>query len=297
MHEKPSILPLDFFTNLEHSRVDFPVVITSSTINTFEFFLILNPRLNLNFPLILSEKIVSTFNNFPISYPIIIPPTAGDKIKSILENSFFIFWDKDRQILKAFCGLLSNFAHWTYLLLCNPDDNTKCPLINALVSSKIFNDSFNEKYFENFRNEEVNILEIGIAKGDGLASFFYYFPNSKLIGLDNNPFRIRYKSNRIRHIFTDISSKKILSNLSKHINEKFDIIIEDCSHKLIDQILCFSHMFYKLKDGGYYIVEDLNFPEINKMHNPTNEDLNLKIILKKLLMVILKLILITKIPI
>lgn len=139
-----------------------------------------------------------------------------------------------------------------------------------------------EKYFENFRNEEVNILEIGIAKGDGLASFFYYFPNSKLIGLDNNPFRIRYKSNRIRHIFTDISSKKILSNLSKHINEKFDIIIEDCSHKLIDQILCFSHMFYKLKDGGYYIVEDLNFPEINKMHNPTNEDLNLKNILKKI---------------
>jgi len=139
-----------------------------------------------------------------------------------------------------------------------------------------------EKYFENFRNEEVNILEIGIAKGDGLASFFYYFPNSKLIGLDNNPFRIRYKSNRIRHIFTDISSKKILSNLSKHINEKFDIIIEDCSHKLIDQILCFSHMFYKLKDGGYYIVEDLNFPEINKIHNPTNEDLNLKNILKKI---------------
>ena len=41
-------------------------------------------------------------------------------------------------------------------------------------------------------------------------------------------------------------------------------------------------MFYKLKDGGYYIVEDLNFPEINKIHNPTNEDLNLKNILKKI---------------
>ena len=44
--------------------------------------------------------------------------------------------------------------------------------------------------------------------------------------------------------------------------------------KLIDQILCFSHMFYKLKDGGYYIVEDLNFPEIHEKYNITTNFIN-----------------------
>ena len=42
-HANPANLALDFFINSTHSRLDFPVVITSSTINTFEF-LILNVK-------------------------------------------------------------------------------------------------------------------------------------------------------------------------------------------------------------------------------------------------------------
>ena len=79
-HAKPTNLALDFLINLTHSKLDFPVVITSSTINTLEFFLIKNPLLKLNLPLTLSQKIVSLFNNLPISYPTTIPPIAGDKI-------------------------------------------------------------------------------------------------------------------------------------------------------------------------------------------------------------------------
>ena len=63
-------------------------MITSSIINTFDFGLILKPLLNLNFPFILSQKIVSIFKILPISYPITIPPIAGDKIISIFLNFF-----------------------------------------------------------------------------------------------------------------------------------------------------------------------------------------------------------------
>ena len=103
-----------------------------------------------------------------------------------------------------------------------------------------------------------------------------------MIGVDNNPFRIRYKSDRIRNIYADISSSRILKNLNNRLKKKFDLIIEDCSHRLIDQILCFSHNFKNLKKGGTYIVEDLNFPEIHEMYNPTKENLDLKKILKKI---------------
>ena len=47
---KPTNLALDFSINLTHSRLDLPVVITSSIIKTFEFFLILKPLLSLNLP-------------------------------------------------------------------------------------------------------------------------------------------------------------------------------------------------------------------------------------------------------
>ena len=114
-----------------------------------------------------------------------------------------------------------------------------------------------------------------------MASFYFYFPHSNLIGLDNNPFRNCYKSNRIRTIYANVSSRKILKNLTKHLNQKFDLIIEDSSHRLIDQIFCFAENFKNLKAGGIYIVEDLNFPEIHEMYNPTKEDVDLKGILRK----------------
>ena len=152
---------------------------------------------------------------------------------------------------------------------------------NSLRQLVGYEDCFHENLKE-LKNKKLDILEIGLAKGGGIASLYFYFPNSNFIGVDNNPFRIRYKSNRIRNIYVDTSSKKILQNLSSHLNQKFDIILDDCGHRLIDQILCFSENFKNLKKGGIYIVEDLNFPELHTMYNPTNEDVNLKTILKKI---------------
>ena len=153
---------------------------------------------------------------------------------------------------------------------------------NSLKKDHDYSD-FYTKNLAFLKNKKIDILEIGSAKGDGLASFYYYFQNSNLIGLDNNPFRLRYKSNRIRNIFVDVSSRQILNNLTKHLNQKFDLIIEDSSHKLIDQILCFAENFKNLRSGGIYVVEDLNFPDIHETYNPTKERNNLKYILSKII--------------
>ena len=91
MHAKPTNLDLLFFIIFEHSKTDLPVVITSSTIRTFEFSGILKPRLNISLPSNLSAKIVSIFNCRPTSYPTTIPPIAGESIISIFLNFFFIF--------------------------------------------------------------------------------------------------------------------------------------------------------------------------------------------------------------
>ena len=152
---------------------------------------------------------------------------------------------------------------------------------NSLRKEHGYEDAYQEN-LKDIKNRNIDILEIGSAKGNGVASLYFYFPNSNLIAIDNNPFRIQYKSRRLRSIYTDISSKKIMQNLSKHLNQKFDLIIEDCSHKLIDQIICFAENFKNLKRGGLYVVEDLNFPEIHEKFNPTNETINLKTILKKI---------------
>ena len=63
-----------FLINFTHSKLDFPVVITSSIIKTLDPFFYFKSSLRVNFPFTLSQKIVSFFKSLPISYPIIIPP-------------------------------------------------------------------------------------------------------------------------------------------------------------------------------------------------------------------------------
>ena len=78
---KPIIWAPCFSAIIEHSKLDFPVVITSSTTRILCFFLISNPLRNSKLLFTLSAKIVSTSKRRPISYPITIPPIAGERIR------------------------------------------------------------------------------------------------------------------------------------------------------------------------------------------------------------------------
>ena len=98
------ISALLILTIFEHSSADLPVVITSYTIRTFEFFGIANPLLNINFFFSLSAKILLVFNCLATSYPTTIPPKAGDRTISILSNSDLIFSHNDEQINADFSG-------------------------------------------------------------------------------------------------------------------------------------------------------------------------------------------------
>jgi hypothetical protein len=60
---------------------------------------------------------------------------------------------------------------------------------------------------------------------------------------------------------------------------KFDIIIEDASHFLKDQIISLFLLFKKLKSDGLFIIEELDFPDTRKDMNFRNEKPTLREIL------------------
>ena len=127
---------------------------------------------------------------------------------------------------------------------------------------------FYEKYFKKLKNKKINLLELGSHEGKGLASFYHYFPNSKLIGANINPFQMRFTSKRITELFVDVSSKKILTSLSNYLNYEPDIIIDDASHNLRDMLIAFSVFFKKLKNKGIYVIEDMDQFKVFKELNP-----------------------------
>ena len=130
---------------------------------------------------------------------------------------------------------------------------------------------FYEKYLKHLKEKKFTLLELGSHEGKGLASFFYYFPNVLMIGANINPFQMKFESKRITELFVDVSSKKILKNLSNHIEGDLDLIIDDASHNLRDIIIAFSILFKKLKKGGVYVIEDLNQFEAFKELNPYDD--------------------------
>jgi hypothetical protein len=119
--------------------------------------------------------------------------------------------------------------------------------------------SYISHYYEsNFlllRDKTKTLVEIGVFKGASMKLWHDYFLNAKIYGIDKN---VRWQNNgeykaRCKIIKGDSNDEAIYNQMPNDIN----IIIDDGSHKLIDQLRSFDILFPKLKKGGLYIIEDV----------------------------------------
>ena len=141
---------------------------------------------------------------------------------------------------------------------------------------------FYEKVFLEFKDKKINVLEIGSFYGNASAAMFFYFRNANIFGADINPDMFNYTSKRMTSFFVNSSS---VSSIQKNIIDKkieYKIIIEDASHMLKDQIISLFYLFPILESGGYFIVEELDFPEKRKDMRVGQEFPDLKNILKNI---------------
>ena len=131
---------------------------------------------------------------------------------------------------------------------------------------------FYEKYFEKYKKKKnLTILEIGSQFGSSAAAFYFYFQNPTIIASDINPFAMKVYSNNIRKIYIDTQSEKIVENFIKYLNCEFDIIIDDGSHSVRDQLISLKYFYPYLKSEGIYVIEDLDHYKVSPHLNPDQE--------------------------
>tara|TARA_E500000331_G_scaffold8140_1_gene7832 strand:+ start:611 stop:1459 length:849 start_codon:yes stop_codon:yes gene_type:complete len=147
--------------------------------------------------------------------------------------------------------------------------------IDAHGYSKIY-----ERYFEKIRNDNLNVLELGSFYGNAAGAFFYYFKNSSIYSGDICPDLFRYKSQRLKNFYINTSSEISIKKDLIDNQRIFNVIIEDASHTLKDQIISLFMLFKILSPKGIFICEELDFPETRKDMNINNEYPDLKNILK-----------------
>ena len=149
--------------------------------------------------------------------------------------------------------------------------------IDAHGYSKIY-----ERYFEKIRNDNLNVLELGSFYGNAAGAFFYYFKNSSIYSGDICPDLFRYKSQRLKNFYINTSSEISIKKDLLDNQRIFNVIIEDASHTLKDQIISLFMLFKILSPKGIFICEELDFPETRKDMNINNEYPDLKNILKSI---------------
>lgn len=114
-----------------------------------------------------------------------------------------------------------------------------------------------DELFSYFRYKPITVLEIGVHEGHSLRMWRDYFAKATILGLDIKPPTQQVPGCEV--FLCDQSSREELEAFAA--GRTFDIIIDDGSHKLADQILTHECLFSKLNTEGIYVIEDIQNPE------------------------------------
>jgi FkbM family methyltransferase len=135
--------------------------------------------------------------------------------------------------------------------------------------------NYYSKILESIRHDNINHLEIGLgtlmpeieSSFAGVTNSYphykpsaclrmwrEYFTNGNIYGMDVAE-DCMIEEERIKtFLMSSLDSSSCITNLK---DLEFDVIIDDGLHTAIAQITTFRNLFSKVKEGGYYIIEDI----------------------------------------
>jgi hypothetical protein len=103
--------------------------------------------------------------------------------------------------------------------------------------------------------------------GASLRMWRDYFVNAHIFGGDIDS-EILFQDDRISTFEVDQLNTSSINKLWKNINKNnFDLIIDDGLHSYDAALNFFLNSIEKLKDGGLYIIEDIDFEYLEKLKN------------------------------
>ena len=154
-------------------------------------------------------------------------------------------------------------------------DNPLIKLANKYNTDKGYKHNYINhyyKYFKKFQNEEIKLLELGISQGSSLLMWKEFFKKGTIIGVDIfegdhydgkvNKIKKKLDDNGIEYIVggqADLYTAAKVMDRAAGESIGYDIIIDDASHRPRDQQLSMMLFFNLVKDGGYYVIEDLDY--------------------------------------
>lgn len=186
------------------------------------------------------------------------------EVVDLLPNEFNwcapqFFEDSAQKKIVHFVGAWKNLLPaYVARLMCreNNANETLSAIGRRMGTDKGTDHSYLEVYeelLEPLRHRPMTMLEIGVYRGASLRMWQCWFPHAKVYGLDldisgaDAPNCELVAASQTDRVFID----------ARWGDDTFDLIIDDGSHRLADQILSLCYLWPKLKSGGIYVIEDI----------------------------------------
>ena len=114
-----------------------------------------------------------------------------------------------------------------------------------------------DRHFCKFREQEVNVLEIGIHSGGSLEMWKKYFgTKANIYGVDINAACRTYETDRIKVFIGDQKDRPFWRDVKQKI-PALDIVIDDGGHGFDQQVVSLEELLPFLRPGGVYLCEDV----------------------------------------
>lgn len=120
-----------------------------------------------------------------------------------------------------------------------------------------------EEILAPYRETAKNVLEIGLFNGNSMRMWEQYFTQAKVFGIDCDEqphggladLRPMIAEGTHNIIIGDAANLDFIESQFGDI--KFDVVVEDASHDLEQQLLIYYNLKLYMKKGGVYIIEDI----------------------------------------
>jgi len=137
-----------------------------------------------------------------------------------------------------------------------------------------------QSYLAPYKELNINLLELGLLRHDiqrrnpqgiyddapSLKMWKDYFPNAFILGFDIADFSRCPPLENVKIIKGDMGKISDLDLLLEQGINQFDVIIDDASHASHHQQIALGYLFKYLKEGGFYIIEDLHYQPPSMEH-------------------------------
>lgn len=138
-----------------------------------------------------------------------------------------------------------------------------------------------DRHLSKFKDEEITLLEIGVAEGGSLQIWKKYFSDkSRFFGIDIRE-DCKYEESQIEIFVGDQTDHNFLAKVIDKIGIP-DIVIDDGSHVQSHILKTFDFLYPTLNEnGGVYIIEDCHTAYWPRFEGGVNSHLNVVEIFSK----------------